>query len=105
MTYNLTGAIIQYENGEFGHDQTIELYQHLVDSGLAWRLQGSYGRTAEALIHAGFITSRSKAVEEEYACLICGEADGTLHEDYREHDECVTQAWRERNEIRSAWLS
>lgn len=28
-------------------------WQHLIDSGLAWRLQGWFGRTASALIESG----------------------------------------------------
>ena len=36
-------------------EQVIEAWQHLVDTGLAWQLQGSFGRTAEALIEQGVI--------------------------------------------------
>lgn len=31
----------------------VEAMQKLIDSGLVWRLQGSYGRAAAALIEAG----------------------------------------------------
>lgn len=48
-------AIIDYENGTLAQDETIRLFQHLVNTGLAWRLQGHYGRTAMALIHAGLV--------------------------------------------------
>lgn len=47
--------IIAYENGELDEEETLDLFQSLVDSGLAWRLQGHYGRTAKALIDAGLI--------------------------------------------------
>lgn len=36
-------------------DQVIEAWQHLIDTGLAWRLQGWFGRTAVDLINAGVI--------------------------------------------------
>lgn len=36
-------------------EQVTEAWQHLVDTGLAWRLQGWFGRTAAALIERGDI--------------------------------------------------
>lgn len=48
--------IIAYEQGELDQDGIIDLFQTLVDSGMVWQLQGSYGRTAQALIEAGYIT-------------------------------------------------
>ena len=51
--------IIAYENGELDEEATVALFQRLVDSGLAWRLQGSYGRTAAALIDAGLVHARA----------------------------------------------
>lgn len=48
--------IISFEQGELDEEDTIKLFQELIDSGLAWSLQGSYGRTAQSLIEAGVCT-------------------------------------------------
>lgn len=53
---DLTSKIIAYESGEMSEEEMIEFFQRLVDTGLAWQLQGSYGRTAKALIESGLIT-------------------------------------------------
>ncbi len=39
-----------------GPDETRAAWQYLVDSGLAWTLQGWFGRHAAAMIEAGEIT-------------------------------------------------
>lgn len=46
--------IIAYEQGDLEEDEIIELFQELINSGLAYQLQGSYGRTANALIEGGY---------------------------------------------------
>ena len=53
--YDVTGNIIAYEQGELEQEAVVELFQHLVDSGMAWQLQGSYGRMAKSLIEAGYV--------------------------------------------------
>lgn len=53
--YDVTSAIIAYEQGDLDDEGTVELFQNLVDTGLAWRLQGSYGRQAQRLIAAGVV--------------------------------------------------
>lgn len=57
--YDELGAIMAYEGGELDDEHTIELFQHLIDSGLVWQLQGSYGRTAHALIEQGYCHQRA----------------------------------------------
>lgn len=51
----LVDMIIKYEEGSLDLELTVELFQHLVDTGKAWTLQGSYGRAAERLIEAGYV--------------------------------------------------
>ena len=53
---NLTERIVLYEQGELNQEQTIQLFQELVDSGLITKLQGHYGRLAVQLWEAGLIT-------------------------------------------------
>lgn len=52
---DLTDKIIAYESGEMSAEETNAFFQELVDSGLAWELQGHYGRTASHLIDCGAI--------------------------------------------------
>lgn len=49
--------VMRYENGELEEDEIIEGFQHLIDDGTVWELQGSYGRTARNLIEAGLCYS------------------------------------------------
>lgn len=50
---DLTGKIIAWEGGEMSEDEAVELFQDLINNGMAWTLQGCYGRNAAALIDAG----------------------------------------------------
>jgi hypothetical protein len=57
--------IIGYEEGALSDDDVIKLFQGLVDSGLAWSLQGHYGRTALELIRMGLVEENRKVVNDE----------------------------------------
>jgi hypothetical protein len=62
--------IIAYEQGRLDDEGTLRLFGALVASGLAWNLQGHYGRTAHALIEAGLIARETGAVDwDRYADL------------------------------------
>lgn len=60
MTSDLIGQIMAYESNDLNQEQIVTLFQELVDSGMAWQLQGHYGRTARNLIDAGYVTEPSK---------------------------------------------
>lgn len=47
--------IMAWENGEMDEEREEVFFQKLVDSGLAWTLQGMYGRRAKELIRMGII--------------------------------------------------
>ena len=38
-------------------DEHLAAWQHLIDTGICWRLQGWFGRTASRLIEGGFCSS------------------------------------------------
>lgn len=54
----LASQIDAYELGEMDESQAIEFFQELVDTGIAWQLQGCYGRTAARMIEAGLIAPK-----------------------------------------------
>lgn len=54
----LVDKMLDYENGDLNKEDTVDLFQELVNSGIAWTLQGHYGRAAEVMIEAGIITSK-----------------------------------------------
>lgn len=59
-TFDAVSFVMAYEGGELGEDEVVEGFQHMLNSGLVWQLQGHYGRTASALLDAGLIHRRDR---------------------------------------------
>jgi hypothetical protein len=55
MDQEIINLMIEFEDGNIDEDNLIKLFQYLVNTGHAWKLQGVYGRTAESLIQAGLV--------------------------------------------------
>jgi hypothetical protein len=49
----LIDKIMAWEGGEMEETDEINFFQELIDNGMAWTLQGSYGRMAQTLITLG----------------------------------------------------
>lgn len=52
--YLATGIAEGFEEAE-DEEQVIEAWQFLVDTGMAWQLQGWFGRQAASMIEAGVL--------------------------------------------------
>lgn len=64
MSDDIVGRMTAFENGALSNDEALELFSELVKSGMAWQLQGAYGRTAGDLIGRGFLTEEGDIVPE-----------------------------------------
>lgn len=54
--------LVAYESGELEDDAIVALFAKLIKTGLAWSLQGFYGRTAADLIESGVITPEGEVI-------------------------------------------
>jgi len=52
---DLVNNIVDWENGEMDESREDSFFQELIDSGMAWQLQGMYGRRAMQLLADGRI--------------------------------------------------
>jgi hypothetical protein len=53
--FDCVSALMHFEADELDEAETIRLFQYLLDTCLAWKLQGHYGRSAQALLDGGKI--------------------------------------------------
>jgi hypothetical protein len=56
-SFNAVGIAEGFVEAE-SEEQVLEAWQVLVDTGLAWQLQGWFGRTANQLIERGLINAK-----------------------------------------------
>lgn len=61
--FNRVNYIIRYESGELSDNDTLKLFSHLIKTGLAWSLQGHYGRIASALIEDKWLSRQGKILK------------------------------------------
>ena len=59
-TFTATGLAEGFIEAE-SEEQVIEAWQHLIDTGFVWQLQGWFGRTANALIEDGVCLPADKS--------------------------------------------
>lgn len=58
--FNLVNEIMEFESEGLPPKREKKLFQNLVNSGMAFQLQGRFGRQAAAMIRAGIIKPRKK---------------------------------------------
>ena len=61
---NITNQIIAYEVGKLNEMDSLKLFSELIKSGMAWTLQGHYGRTATSYINEGYKECRDEYIAD-----------------------------------------
>ena len=60
----LTDMIMNFEERQSTAEEVLELFSVLIQTGMAWSLQGSYGRTARHLIDQGSLSEDGTITHE-----------------------------------------
>ena len=66
MTYDVSENISAYEKGKLDNAAINRLFQHLVDTGQVWELDGHYSKTAVELAESGRITLPDFGLDTTY---------------------------------------
>lgn len=61
---NFTAAMIAEGVQEASDYEVVQAWAHLIKTGLAWTLQGWFGRTAQSFIDAGYITQSGEITKQ-----------------------------------------
>lgn len=54
--FDIVKQLLAWNDGKLGKDEVIELFQVLIDTGMAWKLEGHIGRSANRMIERGLCT-------------------------------------------------
>lgn len=63
MNPTTVDKIMEFESGEMSPNDVVRFFGELIDSGLVWKLQGSYGRTAHSLIENGYLSIKGTVLK------------------------------------------
>lgn len=63
MSKTLLYEIVAYEEGELDSTEIVQLFSKLIKSGMAWQLQGMYGRQAMTLINSGYLDKEGNILD------------------------------------------
>lgn len=62
-TPRVTAAdLMAFEDGDLGNAETVDLFSRLIQTGMAWTLQGAYGRAAITLIEEGILSDTGEVL-------------------------------------------
>ncbi len=66
MKDDLINSMILWEDGQLGEKEEVQFFSELIKSGMAWSLQGMYGRHAQGLIKNGYLDKEGNILIKEY---------------------------------------